>query len=257
MSAARKRSDRAVQRYVMISAARSGTNLLNHMIGSHPQVVAAGELFDDNAIKEGIIPWPDPSVRRDPKLVELWAREPLALAEELFARSRVPACRVVGFRLMYDQGDTHADVIDHLVGNTDYFIIHLKRRNLLRRHLSLKRAVKTQTWLQSAGDSEAADSTPMELDLFQCLRDFQAVESYRARYDDLFRHHNVLEVSYEDLAEHPQAIAVRVIQFLGLEQHGDLRIDFRKTGVDPLRGAVSNYDELKSNLSRWLSFFDE
>ena len=246
-----------VKRYVILSTSRSGTTLLNGLLGSHPDVVAGGELFNDPVIENGIIPWPDPTVRRDPELNRLWRREPVALLEHLVNSVEWPSCQAVGFRLMYGQCETHPEIVDHLFANPSYRIIHLKRRNLLRRYLSNNRAMKTNVWWVGADDTKSYEAPSEKIDLLKCVQDFRRVEDYRVRFDDLFRNHEMLDVYYEDVAADPQAEGARVIEFLGLEPADELRITSRKTGTDKLREAIPNYDELKSNLNRWLSFFEE
>ena len=44
------------------------------------------------------------------------------------------------------------------------------------------------------------------------------------------------------------------MNFLGLKASYKLDVRLEKTGVDQLREAIANYDELKSSLPQWASF---
>jgi len=89
-------------------------------------------------------------------------------------------------------------------------------------------------------------------------RDFQRQEDLRAQYVRWFSKHTTLEVWYEELAADPMAMAGVALRFLGVEAADLRKTPHEKTGLDSLREAIINYDELKMNAPpRWASFFEE
>ena len=54
-------------RFIILAAARTGSNLLRDLVRSHPAVFAGSELFNPNLVTQGVIPWYElgsPSTRR-------------------------------------------------------------------------------------------------------------------------------------------------------------------------------------------------
>jgi len=95
---------------VIVAAARTGTNLLAGLLNDFEGCFVGSELFNDNNVSNDIIPWHD-----------------ISDADRL-------AFQTVGFKLLYSQGLSQKDLLEHLVTDETVPIIHLKRRNLLRTH---------------------------------------------------------------------------------------------------------------------------
>lgn len=242
--------------FVLVATERTGSTLLLQMLNSHPSVAAGGELFNANLIDQGRIVWPNHGTLEDSALLELRNTNPIEFIHRLFDEAVQAGHRAVGFKLMYGHGDGNDVVRDYLAHDTNLRVIHLKRRNLLRRQLSNDRARATGVWHAPVGTPR--DPPPaVEIDLERCVTEFIRTQRKQAEYERRFAGHALLELHYEDLAADPVAVAGQALAFLGLEASPELSAQFERIGVDRLRDAIVNYDELKAHFRRWASFFEE
>lgn len=244
--------------FVIITTARAGSNMLRGMIDSHPLALVGGELFNTEFFKSNKIPWPVGNAEQDPELLELRRSDPVTFVNRLHDLAAKSGHRAIGFKLFYHQGDTNEALLNYLASDTNIRIIHLTRQNRLRRYLSLERAKLTGVWARPATATPTAKDSPLpavQIDFAGLVKDFQRVEDKEREYRDRFKDHDVLEISYEDLAKDPHAVGARAIAFLGLEP-AKLEIRHKKSGTDSLREAISNYEELRSSLRTWESFFE-
>jgi LPS sulfotransferase NodH len=251
-------------RFIILSAARTGSNLLRHLLGSHPDIFAGGELFNADLAKQGTIPWYEVGARApeqeqinsDEELNRLRQADPGRFIEELISITQDEGYRAIGFKCMYLFPSPEDAAGRYLIADKDIRVIHLKRRNLLRRLLSFERALATDIWYRQRG-SEAPELPAITLPIEKVIEDISRTEAWQKEYDERFKEHPLLEIFYEDLAENPQAIAARALNFLGMKASDELAVSLEKTGTDSLRAALKNYDELKSSLVRWAAFFED
>lgn len=254
----------APTQFLILAAERTGSDLLRTLLASHPDCLVGHEIFNEVHVGRGCVPWyPDPATQRyedpvnfDPELAQLRANDPGRLIERLAEMSAAENYRAAGFKLMYYHGESNRAARDYLVAARHVRVIHVKRRNLLRRLTSLKRAQLTSQWNYRQGSPDPA-LAPVELDPMQCIEDFSAIEQQQALYDGLFKEHAVLTLHYEDLIENPQKETARVAAFLGLLPYPEFHSALQKQATDTLASAITNYPALKSALSQWASFFDE
>jgi LPS sulfotransferase NodH len=254
----------AVTRFIILAAARTGSNLLRELLASQPGVFTGGEVFNYKLIGEGFIPWYEigpPSDERantnsDQNLIRLWHEEPELFLEKLINVTAAWGYHAIGFKTMYELPNPEDPAGRYLVGDKSIRVIHLKRRNLLRRRVSWERALATDKWFQFRG-SEAPELPVITLPITEVVHEFISIEAKQKQYDECFKEHPMLEVFYEDLERDPQAVGARALSFLGIQPDRELKVRLEKTGVDPLRAAVGNYDELRSALIRWASFFED
>ncbi len=113
------------RKFVVVTRARTGSNLLISLLNSHPQVDARGEMFREmkgQSVESRL----DRVFRRRPRRIE-----------------------AVGFKIFYYHplDDHHSQVWDRLCSMDDLYILHLKRRNVLRTVTSRKLAGSTDIWL--------------------------------------------------------------------------------------------------------------
>jgi LPS sulfotransferase NodH len=243
-------------RFLIVSAVRTGSNLLLGYLNSHPDCFAGGELFRDVCIEkeDWLAPTRPEALQRFEELAELRQRDPIQFVDYVFA---VKTYRAIGYKLIYYDAEKNEDITAYLAGIDDIRVIHLKRKNLLRRLLSMRRGEKTGIWHMSRSAPDDPQRPRQMLSLMECAWDFNYIEAMESKYDALFAKHNMIEVFYEDLAAKPSLALARVLGFLDLPQREDLSCYTKKLGTDTLRDAIENYDELKSRFSRWASYFEE
>jgi LPS sulfotransferase NodH len=259
------RSQYTMTKFIILAAERSGSDLLRGLLDSHPDCFVGQEIFNEVYFEQGCVPWYiDPETGRhqenpanyDSELVDLRAKDPGRLIERLMEMAREKKFHAAGFKLMYYHGENKQAARTYLVSSPDVRIIHLKRKNLLRRLVSLKRAQAADAWNVGLG-SPRPTFKPVELSAMECVADFSEIERQQTLYDDLFKNHALINVYYEDLAENPQKEAARAAAFLGLKPFDEFEIRFKKLAIEPLAHAVPRYAELKTVFDRWASFFDE
>jgi LPS sulfotransferase NodH len=252
-------------RFIILSAARTGSTLLRHLLGSHPSVFAGGEVFNVDENTRRAMPWcahdhERAAINSDANLLRLRDTAPEQFIEQLVSVTHDWGYPVVGFKWHYWLPDTGEPLARHLTADSGIRIIHLKRRNLLRQFLSYQRAASTNVWARVRGES-AQPPPSLNLPPHKVLSHIAEIEAKSREYDECLRGHQILELFYEDLAKDPQAVGTRALEFLGVKSSQELKVLTEKTGVDPLRSAIDNYDELKAEFQlafdRWSSFFEE
>jgi hypothetical protein len=120
-------------------------------------------------------------------------------------------------------------------------VMHLHRRNLLRRYVSLQVARTSNEWI---AHEHTTGQAVVAIDPVECRRFVEyELESDRAAAD-FFADHDVLDLYYEEIVRDYDRQLARVQRFLGLApQH--LRPTSHKQGRKPLSEVVMNYQELR------------
>jgi LPS sulfotransferase NodH len=248
------RGHREYSKFVILGRSRSGSNLLRGLLNSHSQVITFGELFqNDKMISWGFSDYP-----QSPHLMELFRQEPLKFLERYIWREVPQAIHSVGFKLFYYHAHSEQwqPVWDYLVGQPTLKVIHIKRANMLKTHLSRKKAILTDRWVNTAGTSDPHMS--VTLDYEECLADFMQTSAWEQEYAKLFANHAVLDICYEELARDFQVEMKRVQDFLEVKPQVLLPETHRQSDY-PLPASIDNYYELKERFvgTDWQSFFED
>jgi LPS sulfotransferase NodH len=241
-------------KYILLGAARTGSNLLRSLLNSHSRIVAFGELFRDR----DRIGWDLPGYFQNKKSRWMFQHDPVGfLRNEVFGDypKRISA---VGFKLFFH----HAQSTDRRViwpflrDQTDLKIIHLKRRNLLRTYLSLQRATRTQQWVSRS--KTPVDHLPILLDDSRCLRAFQEMRASEQELDKYFEDSWKLDVVYEDLSGDYTQEMRRVLDFLDVA-HETVMPSVYKQSRQSLSSEILNYAEMKERFQNtpWEEFFED
>jgi LPS sulfotransferase NodH len=248
---------------VVLGTERSGTNLLGGLLDSHPKCTMGEELFNPTIIADHVVPWYIIGVgsffneEECKEFDKLRAQNPIEFIDKIYSSASERGYSSVGFKYMYSHVLKHREVIEHLLADPDILFIHIIRRNLFRRFVSEKQAEASGIWAQQVYKNEI-EHEPLKFEFNHVIWDLFDKIGYIEYYKGYFSNkNNYIEVYYEDLASRPQAVANRVIRFLGLEVQEELEVRWRKTGTDSLRKAVANYDVTKARLRHWLSFFED
>ena len=239
--------------FCVVSRGRTGSTYLLSLLDSHPGVNQSQEVL--GRYRLGL-----EDVRE-----EIRRRGAGAYLERCLRRKGFE--RAVGFKVLYYQLEESyarrqglpglAGASDYLAGREDVRIIHLKRRNRLRRLVSAELASTKSEYWRVEGDAGGPEPT-IRLSAEWCRRDFERTRAWEETYDGLFAHHPGLEVVYEDLAADPQRVCECVFRFLGLPPRA-VSSRLVKQNTRGLREVVENYDELKAHFAgtQWEGQFDE
>jgi LPS sulfotransferase NodH len=243
-------------RFVIVATERTGTNLLVSLLNQYEKCFCGNELFNPVTIRRDIIPWHDIEEPEHARLIALRRVDSVKFWDELCVISLSRGIRVVGFKLMYHHALKEASLLEHLLTDRSIRIIHLTRRNLLRRLVSEKQARTTDQWAVKFGAN--VDPAPrVEVTMHDLVGSIRSTEARQAEFDSMFSDHRVLRLIYEDLAEKPQRVAERAAEFLGLPQRlTPPVVVHQKTGVDDLSQALTGFDDLRAHVRLWASFFE-
>jgi LPS sulfotransferase NodH len=255
-SRARTNNDAATP-FVIIAAERTGTNLLIGLLNDIAGCYAGGELFNVNNILNDIIPWRDIADTDPVKLLALRKSDPIAFWKTLCVLSANRDVQAIGFKLLYSQGLTRRELLECFTVDKAMPIIHLTRRNLLRRLVSERQAQALGLWAEPA-TTPARPRPKVAITMNDIVASLDTIEAQQALYDSMFAEHPVLRLVYEDLARRPVRIAERVAEFLGLTSQANApTVKYRKTGQEKLSDAVVDYQGLLAKMRRWSSFFED
>ena len=240
------------QKFVVLARPRTGSNLLVSLLQSHPNLRLFYELFNKSLSNKTF--WDFINYDID-NVYQYKEEEPVSFLKKLVYREMPQSVSGVGFKLFY----THArssnenQVWDYLKESKDLNIIHLKRKNLLKTHLSEQVALKTQIWV---GKKNPSQIYPIELDYNHALEFFNSVKEQEEKHYNFFSDHNIFEVNYEDLVKDIEFYSRKIQGFLKLP-YKPLYISTPKQSSIPLSQAISNFMELKEKFdgSPWSDLF--
>ncbi len=222
---------------ILLSRSRSGSTLLLDMLNQHPRVDLHGEA-----------------------LGRVHSRSARSLVDQVFGRY-VPTVRVAGFKVFYDHplDDDTGQLWDRLAEMDDLHVLHLRRENLLRCELSLKRAEITGVWgLRQDGSAGPVDPGPVHLDPDQLRDAFEQTRNDQTHALGRLADKALLEITYEELTQESPATFRRITDFLGLRPAMP-KVRLRKLGGPSLREAIANYGPLKDHFAgtEWSRFFSQ
>lgn len=242
------------ERFIILGRSRSGSNFLRGLLNSHSQLVALGEIFQ-NQMEIG---WAYPGYFQTRRDFSLFLNDPVKFLDTKVYKRFPRHIRGVGFKIFYYHAQTEnwKPVWDYLRAQKSIKVIHIKRRNILRTHLSRKLASLESNWVNTIGSQE--DHRSLRLDYQECLDDFIQTRGWERDFDQAFADHPITEIIYEDLAEDYMGEMERLQQFLGVNFEQVKPQTFKQSG-QLLSQAISNYDDLKARFlgTPWESFFED
>jgi LPS sulfotransferase NodH len=241
-----------MNRFIILCHQRSGSTLLVLALRQNPRAFVQGELLGDNEEQKQRWFNVDGRYFRGPD------DDAVAFLRDCFFASH-PSALAIGFKLMHyhARAGRAAAVWDYLASETGIRIIHLHRENLLETVVSDLVANRSGQWSVPVNHSEGIrDVPPFSIELKDCRRRFQELETWRDSARSQFAHHPFLEVRYEDLTADFAGTLDRVWAFLETPPHPAKQRLIKQAHL-PLRQQIENFEELRSSFagSRWERFF--
>jgi len=230
---------------VILTTQRTGSTFLVECLGSHPQIDCAGEILI--GVPEG--PRPGYRGRFQPlykllNIVRTGAWRPGNLMSNYFASGQV---KVRAFKVMYNQL-AYPFSLNYLRQHEEVRILHLRRHNLLKVHVSRLLMPKRKR-LQAMAPVEPVW---VHVDPAAAIESMRKARLLYERFETLFERHQRLQLTYENLINGQflqTDTGVRICDFLGVVQH-PMKSRLVKLNPELLRGMVTNYDELAEAVSR-------
>ena len=157
-------------RFIVLGDARTGSSMLVQALHSSPHIRCFREIFN---WKQHFVDFHmegyDKSNERD------WSqrkRDPGGFLRERIFCQHPEAIRAVGFKFLYVHTMGFQGLHELLAGDRQLRVLHLRRRNLLRKLVSLKIAQATGSWLQEERLEFTQNSAPSAA-LSNALRAFR------------------------------------------------------------------------------------
>jgi LPS sulfotransferase NodH len=241
-------------KFIILGRPRTGSTLLRSLLNSHSKVLVLGELFR----KGNDIGWDMPGYEQNSQLLSLVTNAPARFLETEVFHNYPKGIAAVGFKMFYHDAktDPQKEIWPYLSGRKDIKIIHITRKNILKTHLSLVRALETGQWY-ATGKKAIADSVPVHLDRQLCREAFIKTEKEEMEFDLFFDGHPKIRVTYEDLTKDRHREMDKIFNFLGVA-YEDAAPSIVKQSGRPLDEMIANYHALKKEFSntRWKYFFE-
>jgi LPS sulfotransferase NodH len=230
---------REYQPFLIVTRARTGSNMLISALQSHPNVHAEGELLQQV---------------RDTGDIDV-------VLHNIFRAGRARSVLASGFKIFYYHPlhDDSGVVWEKLRAVERLRVVHLKRRNRLRTFTSRQIADRTNEWIAKGRHDPRHETTGRELTLRrrELEKYFEQGEAYEAECEARFAGWPMLDVYYEDLAADLNGEVRRVTRLLGVPD-ANVHAQTRQQNPEPLSQLIANYEELADAFrgTRWSEFFD-
>lgn len=190
------------KKFVILSAARSGSSLLTEACNRLDGVICHGEIFHEQADKHVLAAY------RQARDMAVFAGDPTGFARSVleFAPDNTLA---VGFKMWREQ---QPDVCRAMLEDEDVYKVILERKNKLAHFSSAQLARKSGVW--NAAPHRKTDF----LADFKATFDQHAFEHYLANDADRFAFYRqcargpVIDISYEDVAQHGPAQVAALLE---------------------------------------------
>ncbi len=224
--------------FIILTRSRTGSNFLIDMLRAQYAIYAEEEIFD-----------------------ELNGRSVNDILNRIY--SHMPKrIKAVGFKIFYYHpfDDNSGKIWNELSNMKELYIIHLKRRNILRAITSKKVAYKTNLWANRKWwnktlklENKQVSFTKEELN-----KGFIETQKWEKDYCEIFKNQKILDVYYEDLVSNPEKTFGRISNFLGVH-YLKSETTFKKQNPEKLSELIINYNELKMAFknTEWSHFFED
>ena len=174
-------------RFVIVTTGRSGSNLLVSLLRSHRSIRECGEIVGD---------W---MLRQEDVKADILKMGTVPYVEKCLERQKFESA--VGIKILYYQvSQEHAEVwgvsdipqlLDHLVGDKGFRVIHLKRQNLLKTLISIRVAAVTKQY--GLIDEDKKIEQQIELSKEECVEHFEQTRQWEREFEGYFVDHPYME----------------------------------------------------------------
>jgi len=239
-----------MKNFVILSSRRSGSIYLQSLLNSHPEILCGGEIFTKKS------QFMNDFLRKNN--IQFKDINPEEYIKSFFSRQPKKKINYLGFRLFYNHLRRERESIWNTLKNTpDLCLIHLQRKNILKKYLSLNLAIKTSSWSRKKMEPEQ-EYKPININYVECRKYFRREEKNIRNAALFFKNNKMIDVYYEDLAADKNPETDKIQEFLGLEPE-TLSCDFVKQNMQSLSELISNYSDLKEKFenTEWEIFFED
>ena len=220
-------------KFIVLTKARSGSNLLLSFLNSHPNVYSEGEVF-----------WKLEGRPYKSILEKSWGKQPGYI-------------KAKGFKIFYFHplDAEECDIWGDLEAMKDVKVIHLQRKNTLKSLISMKIALQSEEWMSTHSNKNKPPKKAVHIPE-QELRDLLEKTDLRIEQgNERFKDHDLINVFYEDFVKDTEEY-FRILDFLEVERIPPKTV-LKRQYPESMYELVENYGELKSAFadSKWSHMF--
>jgi len=238
--------NKALQRFVIFSSARSGSGMLQTLLDGHSQIKCYGETFNPSS-RYGYVKWMKNSFYR--RTLNKYFRDYLVdnYLDSLFLGESSNDNEAIGFKVMYPGQFNRCSRFRYYWWINNFKIIRLTRRNLLRRFVSSQIAAKEGVWKAKKNRGNAIS---IKVDTNDLIQAFYRMETWDRTIDSIAQEFRNLMVDYESLISNRENIMRSVYSFLSVNENEAEYIKPKSARQNPsdISELIENYDEVYSAL---------
>jgi hypothetical protein len=236
-------------KFIISSAARTGSTFLLTLLRSHPDILVHGEVLTTAERPGMIIGSYNVKRKRDPDYEAALGSE-MRERPERFIQSILfdsQDRKIAGFKFKTDEAfnPEYRSYSDVIFGDKDIKVIHLVRRNLVDQYISHMIVLHQTGVTLIHHEKDRPEMTPFKADIDHAVTYCHDVVERERRSVDAYANHRSVNVVYENLVEGNDHRA-SVLKFLGVK---DLPLT---TGIKKIiqdsGSLVTNLNELREGL---------
>ncbi len=241
-------------KFLILTNARSGSNMLVSALKHHPNAVCYSELINREILwgYSELDAWgirPDmASLLVDPSLIWLRNNVPGDFLDVVYNHRYKADTHAVGFKLFFSQGeniDNPAELWSALAADRSIKILWLRRRDFISQYYSFKKAEQTGEWIYNSNNFvDTKQKLVMRIHIPSFMHHMGAMQALEQEYLRFFTRHERLDLVYEDITENFDREVTKILDFLQLPQIKLYPATFRQN-VHAIRDLVENYDEVE------------
>jgi hypothetical protein len=235
-------------RAIILTTQRTGSTFLVGCLASHPRIHSVTELLVGAQLEP-------PAIFRRSRVMTKASRFVMGggwLPTRAMRRFYESGDRPVSvFKAMYNQV-SNRPTLDWLVRNEDIRVLHLRRGNLLKMHVSRLLMPRKRNAIWEPHTTEPLPAVTVRVDPAAAVEQMRRYRDQYRHFDSVFARHPRLPLVYEELIEGQRlrpSEGARICGFLGVEDR-PMRSGFVKMNPESLAAMVTNYDELRAAVSR-------
>lgn len=239
--------EQGLQRFAVLSNARSGSNMLKSLLDKHPRVKCLGEIFNP-VYGAGYVNWVNRSALR--RFIGRYLRNHCVesyLDSLVQGQTGGKSLQAHGFKVMYPGQFYRCSIFPYYWQEREFKIIRLTRRNLLRRYLSGRIAERENVW---SAQAHRGEQLTIRIDLEDLRRSIKRMETINQNTDALAWEFPNIMIDYERLVADRTTVMKTIFEFIGVNpaEVEDMNSSTARQNPGKLHALIENFDEVRATL---------
>lgn len=243
--------------FVILTQARTGSNMLVSLLNNHPEIQCIGEALNPNS-SFGYEKWVQKSPFR--KITNKYLRDYSveSYLDSILAVKSQQNIQASGFKIIYPGQFDRWSNFRYYWRTHNFKVISLIRHNLLRKYVSSKIANVEDTW---SAQKHRGKVVSINIDISDLNRQIIRFETIYKLIDSLTIEFRGIKISYEELSTNKEACLQKISDHLGTKDFNLETLSTKTVKQNPakLDELIENYDEVCGalNHTQYEWFLDE